>query len=303
MTDVVALPGGPFTPSLQIVTTDRLTILGDGSIENPLYAVGASGVPNGDKTDITVSVAGSVWIINDGVVTLAKLADLAADRFLGRANGAGTGAPQALTPAQANTILPAATATVKGLVPTPPNDATQVLRGDATWGSAPGGASATKLLAVDYTNATMVGSEVVGLATPLVPGTYQFKVALRWRSNSGVAGGLAVAMNFDAAHAFLLATGMFPVKDFGAGPGEAAQAIVNSPAASAMGNYAQRAASTVPVMMATSVDMANADQLAIIEGIIEVTAPGNLEVWLASTAALVTITAKAGSSVSALPVV
>ena len=43
--------------------------------------------------------------IKDSGVTLAKQADLAADRIQGRANGAGTGAPQALTAAQVRTII------------------------------------------------------------------------------------------------------------------------------------------------------------------------------------------------------
>lgn len=43
--------------------------------------------------------------ILDAAVTLAKMADLAADRIIGRANGAGTGVPTALTAAQVATII------------------------------------------------------------------------------------------------------------------------------------------------------------------------------------------------------
>ena len=43
--------------------------------------------------------------LKDGGTTLAKQADMAADRIQGRANGAGTGVPQALTKAQVLTIL------------------------------------------------------------------------------------------------------------------------------------------------------------------------------------------------------
>lgn len=42
--------------------------------------------------------------INDGAVTLAKMANLAASRIIGRASGAGTGVPTSLTAAQVNTI-------------------------------------------------------------------------------------------------------------------------------------------------------------------------------------------------------
>ena len=63
-----------------------------------------SSITDGDKGDITVSGAGSTLTIDAGAVTLAKLADIATDTFLGR-DTAGTGAPEALTPAQARTIL------------------------------------------------------------------------------------------------------------------------------------------------------------------------------------------------------
>ena len=42
--------------------------------------------------------------LKDGGTTLAKQANMAADRIQGRANGAGTGVPQALTPTQVRTI-------------------------------------------------------------------------------------------------------------------------------------------------------------------------------------------------------
>lgn len=43
--------------------------------------------------------------IANGTITLAMMADLAQDRFIGRASGAGTGVPTSLTAAQAKTIL------------------------------------------------------------------------------------------------------------------------------------------------------------------------------------------------------
>lgn len=76
---------------------------------------GPSGsVTDGDKGDIVVSSAGTVWTIDAGVVgtaaladdavTNAKLATMATARIKGRAT-AGTGAPEDLTAAQVKTIL------------------------------------------------------------------------------------------------------------------------------------------------------------------------------------------------------
>jgi Protein of unknown function (DUF2793) len=65
---------------------------------------GGGGVTDGDKGDVTVSGTGAVWTIDAGVVTLAKMADLATSTILGRAT-AGTGVPEALTAAQVRTLI------------------------------------------------------------------------------------------------------------------------------------------------------------------------------------------------------
>jgi hypothetical protein len=53
--------------------------------------------------------------IDNAAVTLAKMADLSAATILGRANGAGTGVPQALTASQVKTILAIEAGDVSGL--------------------------------------------------------------------------------------------------------------------------------------------------------------------------------------------
>lgn len=63
-----------------------------------------SGVSDGDKGDITVSAAGTVWTIDNSVVTLAKLADMATSSLYYRKT-IGVGAPEVNTLATLKTDL------------------------------------------------------------------------------------------------------------------------------------------------------------------------------------------------------
>ena len=71
----------------------------------------SGGATSGDATlavsvdDSTIEINSDTVRLKDGGTTLAKQADMAADRIQGRANGGGTGAPQALTAAQVRTII------------------------------------------------------------------------------------------------------------------------------------------------------------------------------------------------------
>ena len=64
----------------------------------------AASLGDGDKGDITVSSAGTVWTIDNAAVTLAKLANLSTGSFIGR-NTAGTGVPEELSIATTKTML------------------------------------------------------------------------------------------------------------------------------------------------------------------------------------------------------
>ena len=75
-------------------------------------SVAGAGLAGGAGTALSVSVDDSTVEINtdtvrvkDAGITLAKQANMAADRIQGRANGAGTGVPQALTAAQVRAII------------------------------------------------------------------------------------------------------------------------------------------------------------------------------------------------------
>jgi len=84
---------------------DTTTAASKNAIYDQLEAISASGVSDGDKGDITVSVSGSVWTVDVGAITLAKQADLAQSTIIGRAAGAGTGVPTALTATQVRTLI------------------------------------------------------------------------------------------------------------------------------------------------------------------------------------------------------
>jgi hypothetical protein len=63
-----------------------------------------TGVTDGDKQDITVSSAGTIWAIDPGAVTYAKMQNVNTARLLGR-NTAGAGVMEELTAATVKTML------------------------------------------------------------------------------------------------------------------------------------------------------------------------------------------------------
>jgi len=70
--------------------------IGNGFANVP---IGQARIPDGDKVDIVVTDSGATWTIKAGVVSLAKLADIASGSIIGRAT-AGAGVPEALTLSQ-----------------------------------------------------------------------------------------------------------------------------------------------------------------------------------------------------------
>lgn len=101
-------------------------------------ASGGGGVTDGDKGDITVSGSGAAWTIDNGAVTVSKMADLAASTILGNNTG-GAAAPIALSAAQATALLDVFTSGAKGLVPASGGGTTNFLRADGTFAAPPGG--------------------------------------------------------------------------------------------------------------------------------------------------------------------
>lgn len=127
--------------------------------------IAAGGLSDGDKGDITVSGSGTSFTIDNGVVTLAKMANLAQDQVIGRVS-ASTGVPETFTvTAAARTVL----------------DDTTVAAMLATMGGAPLASPAltgtpTGPTAAAGTNSTQLATTAYVVAERTAPGTLSSKI-------------------------------------------------------------------------------------------------------------------------------
>lgn len=119
-----------------IVANDRA--VPDVGAVKALITTFAPALSDGDKGDITVASSGTVWTIDNDVVTYAKMQNVSAtSRFIGRIT-AGAGDAEELSGTQATTLLDVFTSGLKGLAPASGGGTTNFLRADGTW-AAPGG--------------------------------------------------------------------------------------------------------------------------------------------------------------------
>ncbi len=162
---------------MQNIATDRLIGRDTASSGNPeeiavgggLEFTGSAGIQRSALTgDVTATAgSGTTAIASNAVVTAkildanvtnAKLANMAAATLKGSVAG---GVPADLSAADATGILVVANATTKGLVPTPPNNTTTFLRGDATF------AAPVRKLYLFYGGAAMTAGDSDRYANPV----------------------------------------------------------------------------------------------------------------------------------------
>lgn len=142
---VLAAPNGSAgTPSFRaLVAADIPTLNQNTTGSAATLTTGRTIGMTGDVTWTSASFNGSANVtgtatIGNGVVTLAKQADVATASIMGRVT-AGTGSQEALTGTQATTLLDTFTSALKGLAPASGGGTTNFLRADGTWAAPPGG--------------------------------------------------------------------------------------------------------------------------------------------------------------------
>jgi hypothetical protein len=142
--------------------TIATALLGSGTADGTTFLRGdqtwatppGGGVSDGDKGDITVSGSGATWTIDNGAVSLAKMADMATASLIYRKTG-GSGAPEVNTLATLKTDL--------GLTGTNSGDQTITLTGDVT-GSGTGSFAAT------IANDAVTNTKLANVATATIKG-------------------------------------------------------------------------------------------------------------------------------------
>lgn len=170
-------------------------------------------------------------------------------------------------------------------------DNTGAVKGSSAVTTSP---TTVRCLTADQSNSTTTPTEVTGLSLPVAAGTYTFKYSIRYQS-SATGTGVKYSVNHTGTVAFFVYWNRWVDTSATASTAAADQDAVAA-AGQVMGAMAGRAKSTSGLGTTISVDTANADMLLIVEGLMEVTVAGDLELWHGSETAAATTT-KTGSSI------
>jgi len=153
----------------------------------------------------------------------------------------------------------------------------------------------TATLLADVSNSTTTAAKITGMDTPCGAGTWLFEYFLRYQS-SATTTGVKLGVNHTGTVTAFMYQRQESVADTTATATQTAiadQDIVTTTGGLAE-IWAQRAKSTTAPTITAGVDTINADQFAVITGLMIVTVSGNLELYHASETAAST-TVKAGS--------
>lgn len=130
---------------------------------------GSGGLADGNYVDLTIAGSATQFLINNGVVTNAKLADMASGTVKARPVGV-SGAAQDLSFAALTLALALFGTSAQGLVPASGGGTTNFLRADGTWAAPAGGGGTVNISgtpsagqSAEWTNATTIqGVAVTG---------------------------------------------------------------------------------------------------------------------------------------------
>jgi len=150
------------------------------------------------------------------------------------------------------------------------------------------------VLGSDHANSTTTATEATGLTTTTGVGTFKFQYMLRYQT-AATTTGTKVSVNHTGTVAFFVYNLLMVDTSATAATGTADQDMIPTTGGVYAG-WASRAKSTDGKMINVGVDSANADMLAIVDGLCQVTVDGSLALWWGSEAAASAATLKAGSS-------
>jgi hypothetical protein len=142
---------------------------------------------------------------------------------------------------------------------------------------------------------TTTGVEITGLNKPLTAGTYAFQYYIRYQA-AATTTGVKFGVNFTGTQTAFMANAQYQTSGSAASDGTHDQATTGAAEGIVFGYSTRSESTTAPNLGPTeAVDTANADMLAYIQGLIVVTAAGDLELWHGSEVAA-SSTVKAGTS-------
>lgn len=148
-------------------------------------------------------------------------------------------------------------------------------------------------LAADQSNSTTTATAVTGLTVAAPAGTYVFQYSILYQA-AATTTGVKFSVNHTGTVSSLVAN-WYAVDNLAANASAAADQDALAAGGQVFFAFAARAKSTAGWGTSVSVDTANADMFAMVDGLVIVTADGNLELWHGSEVAAQS-TVKAGSS-------